>query len=103
MGVLLGVGDLPVRTASAEAEGAEGRHRGKRAPKKNTKSPAASVPVARVPVDMPLPHLDRPFDYLVPAKLDESAVAGCRVRVRFAGQLMDGYLLERVEQSDHEG
>jgi primosomal protein N' (replication factor Y) (superfamily II helicase) len=40
-----------------------------------------------------LAHLDRPFDYAVPAELDAVAVPGCRVRVRFAGRLVDGYLL----------
>jgi len=54
-------------------------------------------------VDISLAHLDRPFDYLVPARLDAEAVPGCRVRVRFAGQLVDGYLLERTETSEHEG
>jgi primosomal protein N' (replication factor Y) (superfamily II helicase) len=61
------------------------------------------LPVARVLVDVPLAHLDRPFDYLVPEKLAESAVPGCRVRVRFAGQLAGGYLLDRVAVSDHKG
>ena len=55
------------------------------------KSPAAVAPVARVAVDMSLPHLDRPFDYLVPEALADAVVPGCRVRVRFAGQLVDGY------------
>ena len=59
--------------------------------------------MARVAVDVPLAHLDRPFDYLVPATLDEAAVPGCRVRVRFAGRLTGGYLLERAEASDHQG
>jgi primosomal protein N' (replication factor Y) (superfamily II helicase) len=61
------------------------------------------LPVARVAVDIPLAHLDRPFDYLVPERLADQAVPGCRVRVRFAGQLVDGYLLERVPVSDHAG
>jgi len=61
------------------------------------------LPVARVAVDISLAHLDRPFDYLVPASMDEAAVPGCRVRVRFAGQLVDGYLLERAQTSEHEG
>ena len=61
------------------------------------------LPIARVAVDISLAHLDRPFDYLVPASLDQSAVPGCRVRVRFAGQLVDGYLLERAETSEHQG
>ncbi len=54
-------------------------------------------------MDTPLAHLDRPFDYLVPAELDETAAPGVRVRVRFAGRLVDGWLLARVERSDHPG
>ncbi|MGV9327881.1 primosomal protein N' [Streptosporangium sandarakinum] len=65
--------------------------------------PAAVLPVARVAVDTPLPHLDRPFDYLVPASMDAEAVPGVRVRVRFAGKLVDGFLLERTEASEHQG
>ena len=61
------------------------------------------LPVARVAVDIPLAHLDRPFDYLVPERLADQAVPGCRVRVRFAGQLVDGYLLDRVPASEHPG
>jgi primosomal protein N' (replication factor Y) (superfamily II helicase) len=64
---------------------------------------AAMLPVARVAVDIPLAHLDRPFDYLVPERLSDQAVPGCRVRVRFAGQLVDGYLLGRAEASGHQG
>ncbi|MFI7577045.1 primosomal protein N' [Micromonospora sp. NPDC049497] len=52
---------------------------------------------------MPLAHLDRPFDYLVPAELDAEAVPGTRVKVRFAGQLVDGWLLERADDSGHTG
>ncbi|MEW9548688.1 primosomal protein N' [Nonomuraea sp. NPDC050783] len=65
--------------------------------------PAPERPVARIAVDNPLPHLDRPFDYLVPAAMHETAEPGVRVRVRFAGKLVDGFLLERVDESDHEG
>ena len=66
--------------------------------------PAAAVlPVARVAVDIPLAHLDRPFDYLIPERLSDQAVPGCRVRVRFAGQLVDGYLLDRAAESAHQG
>ncbi|GIJ27120.1 putative primosomal protein N' [Micromonospora qiuiae] len=50
---------------------------------------------------MPLAHLDRPFDYLVPQELAADALPGVRVKVRFAGQLVGGWLLERVERSDH--
>ncbi|MCO6005758.1 primosomal protein N' [Actinoallomurus purpureus] len=71
--------------------------------RKGARQPAETLKVARVAVDVSLPHLDRPFDYLVPSDLDEKAVPGCRVRVRFAGQLVDGFLLERVEDSEHDG
>ncbi|MGC5381635.1 primosomal protein N' [Micromonospora sp. DT68] len=54
-------------------------------------------------MDVGLAHLDRPFDYLVPADLDEVAVPGTRVKVRFAGQLVDGWLLARADDSGHTG
>ena len=64
---------------------------------------AAVNPVARVIIDSPLPHLDRTFDYLVPESLDALAQPGVRIRVRFAGTLMDAWLVERVADSDHQG
>jgi len=64
---------------------------------------ASELPVARVAVDMPLPHLDRLFDYLVPEPLASAAVPGCRVRVRFAGRLTGGFLVERAGASEHDG
>ncbi|MEV6493981.1 primosome assembly protein PriA, partial [Actinoplanes sp. NPDC051633] len=64
---------------------------------------AEVLPVARVCVDLPLAHLDRPFDYLVADTDDEAAQPGVRVKVRFAGQLVGGFLLERAEASEHEG
>lgn len=60
------------------------------------------LPVARVAVDSGVPHLDRPFDYAVPASM-AAAQAGCRVRVRFSGRLVDGIVLERTDATDHEG
>ncbi|WP_087508723.1 primosomal protein N' [Cellulomonas iranensis] len=65
--------------------------------------PAEHLPVARVCVDLAPPHLDRPFEYVVPATLDAAARPGVRVKVRFAGQDVDGWLLERVERAEHEG
>ncbi|MFT3969725.1 MAG: primosome assembly protein PriA [Micropruina sp.] len=56
--------------------------------------------VARVAVDMPLPHLDRPFDYAIPDELASAVVPGCRVKVRFAGRQRDGYVLEVAAASD---
>jgi len=71
--------------------------------KRTGRSPAATDPVARLMVDVPLAHLDRPFDYLVPTELDEQVRAGSRVRVRFAGRLVDAFVLERLAVSEHEG
>ncbi len=65
--------------------------------------PAATDPVARVLVDVPLAHLDRPFDYLVPLAMAEGAQPGARVKVRFAGQDVQGFVVERAERSDHSG
>src|SRR5262249_59289026 len=85
--------------------GGGGGGRGGRAPgRAGAPRPAgAHLPVARVLVDVPLAHLDRPFDYLVPERMAEAAVPGCRVRVRFAGQLTGGFLLDRVAASEHPG
>lgn len=67
------------------------------------RTPATTLPIARVLPLLTPAHLDRDFDYLVPAEFDEIARPGVRVRVRFAGRLVDGYLLERLERSDHAG
>jgi primosomal protein N' (replication factor Y) len=72
-------------------------------PAKPARLPAAELPVARVAVDVGLAHLDRPFDFQVPTELAEAAQPGVRVRIRFAGRLVDGYLLERAAGSAHEG
>lgn len=56
--------------------------------------------VARVAVDVPLTHLDRPFDYAITDAQADAARPGVRVRVRFAGKLRDGYVLEVTDTSD---
>ncbi|MCW2605701.1 MAG: primosome assembly protein PriA, partial [Frankiales bacterium] len=71
-------------------------------PARSVRALAGTAPVARVAVDSGLAHLDRPFDYAVPAEMDEQARPGCRVRVRFAGRLVDGVLLERATTSEGE-
>ena len=64
---------------------------------------AAELPVGRVLIESSLPHLDRPFDYSVPADLASSARPGVRVKVKFNGQELPGYLLdiELLEVSWH--
>lgn len=60
-------------------------------------------PVARVAVALGLPHLDRYFDYLVPAEMDSTASAGVRVKVRFAGRDIDGFVVERTSDAEYSG
>ncbi|HUH69365.1 MAG TPA: primosomal protein N' [Mycobacterium sp.] len=50
-----------------------------------------------------VPHLDREFDYLVSAEQSDDAQPGVRVRVRFHGRLVDGFVLERRNDTDHPG
>ncbi|MFF3897212.1 primosomal protein N' [Streptomyces sp. NPDC001812] len=77
---------------------------------------AGHLPVARVLVDKGVLHLDRYFDYAVPEELDADAQPGVRVRVRFGagrhrvregrregGGLIDGFLVERLAESDYSG
>ncbi|MFE4259125.1 primosomal protein N' [Streptomyces sp. NPDC056883] len=79
-------------------------------------SVAEELPVARVLVNKGVLHLDRLFDYAVPAELSESAQPGVRVRVRFGagshrvhggrregGGLIDGFVIERRAESDYNG
>lgn len=73
-------------------------------PKERKPVPVAEVdPVARVLVDVALAHLDRPFDYAVPETMSEDAQPGVRVRVRFAGQDVDGFVIERAATTQHTG
>lgn len=62
--------------------------------------PAEHDPVARVLLDTHVPHLDRVFDYAVPAELSDAAVPGARVKVGFGGQELTGYVLERAADSE---
>lgn len=61
---------------------------------------ASENPVARVLLESPLPHLDRPFDYSVPADMAGTALPGVRVKVKFNGQELNGYILERRMSSE---
>src|ERR1700722_7851322 len=100
---------MPFLEATKEAEAAKspktstGTNKPKKSKDPKTLKPAADRPVARIAVDLPLAHLDRPFDYLVPERLAALARPGVRVRVRFAGQLTDGFVLERASASEHQG
>lgn len=66
-------------------------------------APQVAKPVASVLVDSGLPHLDRFFEYAVPPELDEAARPGVRVKVRFAGQDLPGFVVERRARAEHPG
>ena len=68
-----------------------------------TRQAAEHEPVARVLPMLTVPHLDREFDYLVSAEKSDAAQPGVRVRVRFHGRLVDGFILERRSDTDHVG
>lgn len=89
--------------ASTAARAAGTRTPRRRASQARPRELAAVRPVARVAVDVPLQHLDRLFDYLVPESLADAAVPGVRVRVRFAGRLTSGYVVDRADASEHQG
>ncbi|MCL2653074.1 MAG: primosomal protein N' [Propionibacteriaceae bacterium] len=59
--------------------------------------------LARVAVDLPLPHLDRFFDYSVPEPMEADAAVGSRVRVRFAGRACNGFIIERPTSTEVTG
>ena len=64
--------------------------------------PGPARRIARVALDVRLPHLDRFFDYSVPDTMAVGAVVGARVRVRFAGRMADGFIVELPQASEVE-
>ena len=69
-----------------------------------TGDPTSEVlPVALVQVDTGLAHLDRPFEYTVPTSSADTALPGVRVKVRFAGQDLSGFVLDRRADAEHLG
>ncbi|WP_183086004.1 primosomal protein N' [Propionibacterium australiense] len=65
-------------------------------------SPVPARRIARVALDVHLPHLDRFFDYSVPEAMAGEAVVGARVRARFAGRTVDGFIVELPQDSEVE-
>lgn len=67
----------------------------------STRVPAHDQPVARVLPLLGLPQLDRLFDYRVAEKDSSSVRPGVRVRVRFAGRLVDAIVYARAATTEH--
>lgn len=64
---------------------------------------SAATHIAQVAVETSLMHLDKLFDYAIPAELSTSVRVGSRVRVRFAGSLVNGWVLGLAQSSAHVG
>nr|WP_245885836.1 primosomal protein N' [Xylanimonas oleitrophica] len=92
---LLGLEDVAGPAAS--------RSRGRRRAPLGAQEIAEELPVARVLLDLQPPHLDREYDYLVPAAWSQGVVPGARVRARFGPQEVDGFVVARAATSEHEG
>lgn len=60
--------------------------------------PQRAAHVARVLIDSALPHLDRPFDYLIPPSMREQVQPGVRVKVPFGGRQLAGFVLEVIDE-----
>ena len=58
--------------------------------------------IAQVYVDVGVPHLDRPFDYAVPSGMEDQVKPGIRVKVRFNGRLLPGFVVGTSDTSDQE-
>jgi primosomal protein N' (replication factor Y) len=56
--------------------------------------------VAQVYVDVPLPHLDHVFDYGIPAEFLDQVSPGIRVKVRFAGRIVNAWVVAVEPTSD---
>ena len=74
----------------ATVQASQAKARATRARSATEAAVATTDPIARVLVDVPLAHLDRPFDHQVPATMAETAVPGARVKVRFAARTSTG-------------
>ena len=82
---------------------ADGPPKKKRSRAKPVAQLAAVDPVAEVVVDINAAALDRTFDFAVPEALSDLAMPGCRVRVRFAGRLVNAFIIRRRSESTHPG
>lgn len=90
--------ELPDTTSDAESDSDASSGA---SPRRNS-DPQDSIPprrIAKIALAVPLPEL---FDYEVPEALADEAQPGCIVRVPFGRRHLVGYLIERVDKSDHD-
>lgn len=96
------VGDQAPDGEQLELIGRRGGLLPKRTPRADRK-PAGELPVARVLLDTPTRQLDRYFDYLVSQDQSQWAQPGVRVRANLGPKVYDGFLVDRLPNSDHQG
>lgn len=58
---------------------------------------------ARIVFQSPLPALDREFEYVVPGELVPEISVGCRVKVPFAGQTKEGFVIALETEREFPG
>lgn len=58
--------------------------------------------IAQVAVDTGVPHLDHPFDYTVPESMQDQVRVGIRVKVRFSGRSLPGFVVSVSDSSDQD-
>ena len=63
----------------------------------------ASEVYARVVFQSPLPALDREFEYVVPETLVAELAVGCRIKVPFAGQTKEGFVVALAAEAAFQG
>ena len=56
--------------------------------------------IVKVLVELSNKNIDRTFDYIVPKDLEEKVKIGIRVKVPFASQELEGFVLEISSSSD---
>ncbi|MFN3867249.1 MAG: primosomal protein N', partial [Demequina sp.] len=93
----------PVRAAGDGTGGAKSTAAARAPGAVKSAAESRRPPVASVRLDSPLPHLDRPFDYSVPAALVDAIEVGSRVRVPFAGRLVNGVVTRLPRTSSFGG
>ena len=88
------VGAAPGKTRNGKPATPKPGARPKAKPKAVVREPAPEAPYAHVVLAADT-GVDQVVDYLVPAELDAASQVGARVRVRWAGQLVDGVVIGR--------
>jgi primosomal protein N' (replication factor Y) (superfamily II helicase) len=66
-------------------------------------SPAEKLPFAQVVVDTGIPHLQEPFDYVIPSHLDELIFPGSVVVVPFRNRSVKGMVVARHDEPSVSG